>query len=54
MTTMGRLTKGVRAADQPALSADLEEMLEHRKWNLWHGKALRALEILDELAKRGR
>jgi hypothetical protein len=50
LTTMGRLTKGVRAADQPELSADLEEMLEHLKWNLWHGKVPRALEIIDELA----
>jgi hypothetical protein len=25
-------------------------MLEHLKWNLWHGKVLRALEIVDELA----
>jgi hypothetical protein len=32
------------------LSADLQEMLEHLKWNLWHGKVDRALEIVDELA----
>jgi hypothetical protein len=25
-------------------------MLEHFKWNLWHGKVPRALEITDELA----
>ena len=25
-------------------------MLEHLKWNLWHGKVDRALEITDELA----
>src|SRR5881227_841317 len=25
-------------------------MLEHLKWNLWHGKVDRALEIIDELA----
>jgi len=31
------------------LSADLEDMLEHLKWNLWHGKVPRALEIVDEL-----
>jgi hypothetical protein len=49
-TTMGRLAKGVRAEDYPDLSADLEEMLEHLKWNLWHGKVPRALEIADELA----
>jgi hypothetical protein len=24
-------------------------MLEHLKWNLWHGKVPRALEIVDEL-----
>ena len=32
------------------MSADLEEMLEHLKWNLWHGKVDRALEITDELS----
>ena len=31
------------------MGADLEEMLEHLKWNLWHGKVDRALEITDEL-----
>src|SRR5438874_1960739 len=50
LTGMSRMAKGVREADQPELSADLEEMLEHLKWNLWHGKVERALEILDELA----
>jgi hypothetical protein len=50
LTTMGRMVKGVRAEDYPELSAELEDMLEHLKWNLWHGKVPRALEILDELA----
>src|SRR5947209_9385236 len=50
LTGMNRLAKGVRAEDYPELSADLEEMLEHLKWNLWHGKVNRALEIIDELA----
>ena len=50
ITGMNRLAKGVCADEQPELSADLEEMLEHLKWNLWHGKVPRALEILDELA----
>jgi hypothetical protein len=50
LTTMGRMAKGVRAEEYPDLSADLEEMLEHVKWNLWHGKVARALEIVDELA----
>jgi hypothetical protein len=50
LTGMSRMAKGVREADQPDLSADLEEMLEHLKWNLWHGKVDRALEITDELA----
>jgi hypothetical protein len=50
LTEMTRLAKGVHTDDQPELSADLEEMLEHLKWNLWHGKVDRALEILDELA----
>jgi hypothetical protein len=50
VTTMGRMAKGVQAEGYPELSADLEDMLEHLKWNLWHGKVDRALEILDELA----
>ena len=50
MTGMNRLARGVRETDQLDLSADLEEMLEHLKWNLWHGKVERALEIIDELA----
>jgi hypothetical protein len=50
LTTMDRLAKGVQAEDYPTLSADLEDMLEHLKWNLWHGKVDRALEIVDELA----
>jgi hypothetical protein len=44
------MAQGVRADDYPALSAGLQEMLEHLKGNLWHGKVDRALEILDELA----
>ena len=49
---MTRLAKGVREADQPELSADLEEMLEHLKWNLWHGKVDRLLrgKLVGELA----
>jgi hypothetical protein len=49
LTTMGRLVAGVRADGQPELSADLQEQLEHLKWNLWHGKVSRALEMIDEL-----
>jgi hypothetical protein len=50
LTGMSRMAKGVRAENYPAFGADLEDMLEHLKWNLWHGKVDRALEILDELA----
>ena len=50
LTTTGRMAKGVQTEGYPELSADLEEMLEHLKWNLWHGKVDRALEILDQLA----
>jgi ribosomal protein S14 len=50
LTVMSRMAQGVREADQPELSTDLEEIFEHLKWNLWHGKVERALEILDELA----
>jgi hypothetical protein len=38
LTGMSRLAQGVREADQPDLSADLEEMLEHLKWNLCPGR----------------
>jgi hypothetical protein len=50
VTTMGRMAQGMRAEAYPEMGADLEEMLEHLKWNLWHGKVDRALEITDELA----
>ena len=50
LTTMSRMAQGVRTEAYPELGADLEEMLEHLKWNLWHGKVDRALEILDDLA----
>jgi hypothetical protein len=50
LTTMGQQAKGVQAENYADLSTDLEEMLEHLKWNLWHGKVDRALEIVDELA----
>src|SRR5690348_7020554 len=50
LTGMSRLAQGVHEAEQPELNAELEEILEHLKWNLWHGKVDRALEILDELA----
>jgi hypothetical protein len=50
VTTMSRMAKGVRTEGYPELSADLEEVLEHLKWNLWHGRVLPALEIVDELA----
>jgi hypothetical protein len=44
------LGQGRCADDPPELSADLQEELERLKWNLWHGKVHRALEITDELA----
>ena len=50
LTGMKRLAKGVRMEGYAELSADLEEMLERLKWNLWHGKVDRALEITDEPA----
>jgi hypothetical protein len=49
LTVMSRMAGGVGEADQSELSADLEEILEYLKWNLWYGKVARALEILDEL-----
>ena len=49
LTGMSRLATGMQAGGYPELGADLEEMLEHLKWNLWHGKVDRALGITDEL-----
>ena len=49
LTGMSRLATGMQAEAYPEFGADLEEMLEHLKWNLWHGKVERALEITDEL-----
>ena len=50
LTTISRMAQGVQAEDYPELSADLQDMLEHLKWNLWLGKVDWALEITDELA----
>lgn len=44
------MAQGVRAEGYPELNADLQDMLERVKWNRWHGKVDRALELLDELA----
>ena len=30
-------------------AAELQEALEHTKWNLWHGKVKRALEWLRRI-----
>jgi hypothetical protein len=49
VTTISRMAQDVLAEGYPDLSTDLEEILEHLKWNLWHGKVDRALEITDEL-----
>jgi hypothetical protein len=50
LTGMSRLATGMQAEGYPELGADLQDMLENLKWNLWHGKVDRALEITDELA----
>jgi hypothetical protein len=50
LTGMSRMAQSVQAEAYPELGADLQDMLEHLKWNLWHGKVDRALEITDELA----
>jgi Transposase IS116/IS110/IS902 family len=45
VTGLGQFFKGLARLDA-ARAAELQEALEHAKWNLWHGKVKRALELL--------
>jgi hypothetical protein len=42
---LGQLFKGMARLD-PERTAELQEALEHARWNLWHGKVKRALQWL--------
>jgi hypothetical protein len=48
---VGQCLKGLARLD-PERAAELQEALEHTKWNLWHGKIKRALEWLWRLEWR--
>jgi hypothetical protein len=49
LTVMSQLTKSIEADDQPNLSAEIEKELECLKWNLWHGNAHKAIQIVEDL-----
>ena len=48
---VGQCLKGLRHLDAER-TAELQEVLEHTKWNLWHGKVKRALEWLWKIEWR--
>jgi hypothetical protein len=49
LTVMSQLAKSIETDDQPNLSAEIEKELERLKWNLWHGNAHKALQIVEDL-----
>jgi hypothetical protein len=51
LTGLGQFLKGLTRVDAER-AAELQEALEHTKWNLWHGKVKRALEWLWEIEWR--
>jgi hypothetical protein len=51
LTTLGQSLKGLARLDAQR-AAELQEALEHTKWNLWHGKVKRALEWLRRIEGR--
>ena len=51
LTRLSQFLKGLAQVDAER-AADLQEALEHTKWNLWHGKVKRALEWLWRLEWR--
>jgi hypothetical protein len=51
LTNLGQSLKGLARLDAQR-AAELQEALEHTKWNLWHGKLKRALEWLRQIEWR--
>ena len=51
LTNLSQSLRGLTRLDTKQ-AADLQEALEHTKWNLWHGKAKRALEWLRQIEWR--
>jgi hypothetical protein len=51
LTTLGQCLKGLAYLDTKRAD-DLQEALEHTRWNLWHGKLKRALEWLRLIEHR--
>jgi hypothetical protein len=51
LTTVGQSLKGLTRLDAER-AAELQEALEHTKWNLWHGRVKRALEWLRRIEHR--
>ena len=51
LTNLSQSLTGLARLDTKR-AADLQEALEHTKWNLWHGKVKRALEWLRQIEWR--
>ncbi len=51
LTGLGQFLKGLARLDAER-AAELQEALEHTKWNLWHGKVRRAHEWLRRIEGR--
>ena len=49
LTVMSQLTKSIEADDRPNVRAEIEKELECLKWNLWHGNAHKAIQIVEDL-----
>ena len=51
VSSLGQFLKGLSRLDAE-WTGELQEALEHMKWNLWHGKVKRALEWLNRIEGR--
>jgi hypothetical protein len=51
LTGLGQSLTGLAHLDAER-TAELQEALEHTRWNLWHGKVKRALEWLRRIEQR--
>ncbi len=51
LTDLGQCLEGLARLDVER-TAELQEALEHTKWNLWHGKLKRALEWVRRIEHR--
>jgi hypothetical protein len=49
LTVMHQMAKGLRAREEPDLTATVATELERLKWLLWHGNVFRALQVVEDL-----